>query len=438
MEKISRFFGKWTIPLILLVCVWTSSNVNWGKERWKFVIISDGKGYYAYLPAAIIYHDLNLGFFDTIEKKYYDKDTKYDYRTGSDGKVIDKYFCGVSVLQLPFFLTGHLITKISGGVADGYSKWYAILMCIGAIFYLGIGLVYLRKLLKMFGAEIGIASFVVAVIVFGTNLFYYTLFEPCMSHVYSFAIVTIFLVYAKKWMDSGKKKYVLYSAFLLGMIILIRPVNGMIILWLPFAAGSFNLFFKRIKEIFYSPNVLSASVILFLYVISIQFTIYYLETGHFFINAYGTEKFDFLNPEICNFLFSYKKGLFVYLPITFISLFGFIPMWKQDKFRAIYLFIMLFLFIYILSCWWMWYYGGSFGTRVMVEFLPLFAILLFYLIRSLNLKIVRTSLISLVVIVTLFCQFQTLQYRFFVIHWSEMNKEKYWDVFLNADFLKKK
>jgi hypothetical protein len=432
MEKVSRFFGKWTIPIILLVCIWTSSNVNWGKDRWKFVIISDGKGYYAYLPAAIIYHDLNLGFFDSIEKKYYDTNTKYDYRTGVEGKTIDKYFCGVAVLQLPFFLAGHVITKISGGEADGYSKWYAVLMCIGAIFYLGIGLVYLRKFLKSFGAENAMAAFLIAVIVFGTNLFYYSFVEPMMSHVYSFAMICVFLNYSKKWMDAGKWKYFLFSAFVLGLIVLIRPVNGLIILWLPFAAGNWKLFSDRMISIFRSPRFLSAAVLLFLYVISFQLVIYYKETGHIFIDAYGPEKFDFTHPEIFNFLFSYKKGLFVYLPITFISLFGFIPLWKQNRFRAIYLFLFLFALIYILSSWWMWYYGGSFGTRVLVEYLPFFALLLFYLIGSLKKKIIKASVISLIVLLTLFCEFQTWQYRFFIIHWSEMTQEKYWDVFLKT------
>ncbi len=435
MEKVSRFFSKWTIPIILLICLWTSSNVNWGKERWKFVVISDGKGYYAYLPATIIYHDLNLGFFDTIEKKYYDKDTRYDYRTGSNGKVIDKYFCGVAVLQLPFFLVGHLMTEISGGVADGYSKWYMVMMCIGAIFYLGIGLLYLRKLLKMFGATNGKSAFVIAVIVFGTNLFYYTLFEPLMSHTYSFAMVCAFLVYGKKWMDSGKWKYVLISAFLLGLIVLIRPVNGLVILWLPFAAGNAQSFFSRTVELFRSTKFLAASTLLFLYVISIQCVIYYQETGHFFVDAYGPEKFDFTKPEIFNFLFSYKKGMFVYLPLTFVSLFGFIPLWKQNRFRAIYLFVLLFVLIYVLSSWWMWFYGGSFGTRVIVEYLPLFALLIFFLIDSLKNKLLQVTVISSIVLLTLFCQFQTWQYRFFVIHWSDMTEEKYWNVFLSTKFI---
>ena len=43
-------------------------------------------------------------------------------------------------------------------------------------------------------------------------------------------------------------------------------------------------------------------------------------------------------------------------------------------------------------------------------------------------------LIALIVV----CQIQTFQYRHHDIHWSEMNKEKYWDVFLKVDkYLKK-
>jgi putative copper export protein len=50
-----------------------------------------------------------------------------------------------------------------------------------------------------------------------------------------------------------------------------------------------------------------------------------------------------------------------------------------------------------------------------------------------KLKIVFLSLIFLVVVL---CQVQTYQYRRMQIHWSDMNKEKYWDVFLRIDKLK--
>ncbi len=425
-----RFFRSFTVPLLLLVCLWTSANLNWGKDRQKYVIISDGKGYYAYLPAVFIYHDLNHDFFDSIEAKYYDGHTKYDYRTGAHGVRIDKYFCGTAWLQMPFFLLGHGVTLLGDQPADGYSKWYVIFTCLGALFYLGIGLLYLRRLLRAFGAGTGTAAFLVAVTLFGTNLFYYAIVEPTMSHVYSFAMIAMFLVYSKKWLDTSRMKYVLLSATLLGIIVLVRPVNGLVVLWLPFAAGNFGLLWRRLQELLRSPGVLVASILIFAYVVSIQFILYYLATGHFFVDAYGEEGFNLAQPELFNFLFSYKKGLFVYLPLTFVALFGFIPLWRKDRFRAAWLFIFLFVLVYVLSSWWMWYYGGSFGTRVMVEFLPLFSLLLFFLLDALKNRIAKISLVMVLVLLTLLCQVQTLQYRYYIIHWADMTQEKYWDVFL--------
>ena len=43
------------------------------KQHWKHTIESDGKGYYAYLPAIFIYHDLSFSFINEYENKYYDK-----------------------------------------------------------------------------------------------------------------------------------------------------------------------------------------------------------------------------------------------------------------------------------------------------------------------------------------------------------------------------
>jgi hypothetical protein len=41
----------------------------------------------------------------------------------------------------------------------------------------------------------------------------------------------------------------------------------------------------------------------------------------------------------------------------------------------------------------------------------------------------------MVVLLVIVCQIQTYQYRYNQIHWSEMNKEKYWEVFLRIDKL---
>lgn len=44
----------------------------------------------------------------------------------------------------------------------------------------------------------------------------------------------------------------------------------------------------------------------------------------------------------------------------------------------------LLLILYVSSAWWMWYYGGSFGQRVAVDFLCVFAILIAYVFDGLE------------------------------------------------------
>jgi hypothetical protein len=437
MNRLKTLLVKLTIPFIVLACTWHSSNIHWGKH-WHPIIASDGKGYYSYLPAVFIYKDLNFAFFDTIENKYYDSHLKYDYRALGNGKIIDKYFCGVSILQLPFFLGGHAAAKISGAEMDGYSKPYAIALNIGAIFWLMIGLIYLRKLLLAFGANRVQASLILLTFLFGTNLFFYTIGEPAMSHVYSFALVSIFLTYSKKWIDTSEKKYLLLTFLLLGMIAVVRPVNLLIVAWIPFAAGSLHATFDVIKKTFANPAYLLTAIGLFMLPVFIQLLIYKVSTGQLFVYAYGIEKFNFGHPEMMNFLFSYKKGLFIYTPLIFLSLFGLIPLWKQNPFRAMWMLFTLLLIVYVLSCWWMWFYGGSFGMRPMIEFFPLFALLFYFLINAIKIKTLRWGIITLTFLIVLLCQFQTLQYRYEVIHWSDMNKESYWKTFLNIDFLRKK
>ncbi|MFC1734222.1 hypothetical protein ACFL6I_28295 [candidate division KSB1 bacterium] len=432
--KISKSNGS--IVIILLIMIIVSSNLNWNKKYWRGIIEVDGKGYYAYLPAIFIYNDLNFGFFDEIEKeKYYDKFLYYDYRSMANGKIINKCYCGTAIAEMPFFFIAHLVSYLYHYDLDGYSNPYPVLISIAALFYLLIGLLFLNAILSQYKIHEWQKSLILFTAVFGTNLFYYTIGEPAMSHVYSFAFISMFIYYSKLYFTSFKKKHITLLAILLGIIILIRPVNGMIVLIWPFAAGNFTSLIKGITTAFRNKLRLILSFIVFLGIIFIQFTIYKISTGKFFVYAYGGEGFNFLSPHIIDILFSYRKGLFLYTPIFLLSMTGGYYLWKTSKFEFFSWFGFFILITYVLSSWWLWYYGGSFSSRVYIEFIPLFMILLAIALKNISqksLKIIFTSLIFLIVIV---CQIQTYQYRYYYIHWSEMNKEKYWDVFLRIDKL---
>ncbi len=423
--------SKLTILATLLVVTLVSSNLNWGKEKWKGIIEADAKGYYAYLPAVFIYEDLNFGFFDFIEKeKYYNENYFYDYREGAEGHVINRYYAGTALACLPFFLTAHYLSYLQGFEMDGYSKLYPIFIHVAALFYLLIGLLFLNATLRIYGIGEKHRSLTIIAAVFGTNLFYYTIGEPGMSHVFSFGFISMFLYFSRQYFVHFHKKHFFYLALLLGIITLIRPVNGIVIFALPFAAGGMEAFRKGILSIVRQPLAILISFLGFAAIVSVQLVIYKISTGSFFIYGYGEAGFNFADPHMIDILFSYKKGLFLYTPMYLLALAGSYYLWKRSRFELYTLLGFLILITYVFSSWFSWYYGGSFSSRVYVEFIPLFMVPMALALDGIKKKGVRIAYVSLIALFIVLCQVQTYQYRYFDIHWEDMTKEKYWDVFL--------
>lgn len=431
-----RFFLKQgPFPILIgFIFLLISSNLNWGKQiHINRIIKSDGKGYYAYLPAIFIYQDLNFTFYDKMDMgTYFDAPNQYDYRVDYKEKKINKYYLGTAIAMAPFFGLAHVITKLSGGAADGYSTWYQLGISLAAIFWLVVGLYFLDKLLRRFYVDMSNRIWVLLVTSFGTHLFYYVLVEPSMSHVYSFAFVTAFLYYGVIYFEKPTIKIGIVLSLLFGMIGLIRPVNLLVILILPFLAGDVFNFIYGLKWLFTRPFKFMLLLFLFFTVLFLQCVIYKFSVDSFFIYAYGQEGFFFFEPHFFDFLFSYRKGFFVYTPIFLISLLGLFYLAKESFYKVWTWFLFFIPTVYILSSWWIWYYGGSFSARVMVEFISVFMILLGILFQRIHYRL-RPILLFVVFLIVVFCQLQTYQYRYYQIHWSEMNKEKYWDVFLRLD-----
>lgn len=425
-----------SLGVIFLIAVFVSSNISWGGDKWMGILEADAKGYYAYLPAVFIYNDLNFGFFDQIEKdKYYNENLYYDYRAGANGKMVNKYFSGTALAQSPFFIMAHLSSYLSGYETDGYSKLYPIFINIGALLYLILGLYFLSSTLSTYGVNEWQKSLTLFAAVFGTNLFYYSAVEPGLSHIYSFAFVSMFVWYSRNYFLTFQGRDIVILAAILGIIVLIRPVNGLVIFIWPMLAGSLTVLKKGFRVA--AKNYLSviSGAVVFLLLISMQLVIYKISSGQFFVDSYGEEGFNFLSPRMLAILFSYKKGLFLYTPMYLLSFAGCYFLWRSSRF-AVWSWLGFFLLItYIFSSWWNWYYGGSFSSRVYVEFLPAFMILLAISIKQISRLPWRSIYTSFIFLLIVVCQIQTYQYRYYEIHWSDMTKEKYWDVFLRVDRL---
>ncbi len=255
-----------------------------------------------------------------------------------------------------------------------------------------------------------------------------------MSHAYSFALFAIFLYLTEKWHRKISLKNSVLLGLVFGLISLIRPTNSLIILVFAFYKVSNFRTFKE-KFILFRKNFLQLFIIAFFaFLVCLpQFLYWKSLTGEFLYFSYGSDQnFFFQYPKIFKVLFSFRKGWLVYTPIMIFALLGFILMVKTET-KQYFLAILLFtaINIYVISSWWCWWYGGSFGMRALIESYALLAIPLaafFSWLLKQKLK-KRIFLLLPVIMISLQSTFHTVQYYYQAIHWDSMTKEAYFDSF---------
>lgn len=427
--KLIKHNLSWIVIVAALISV---VIVNFGHHRWvkeESVIQWDVKSYYSYLPAAFIHNDLTLSFVDDdpdIKEKMWP--LKMD-----NGDYLIVTSSGLSILYSPFFFIAHTVALLSDYEADGYSLPYRFSLQFSALFYVLLGLVFLRKILKRYFDE-KITAITILAIIIGTNLYYYTAFEAPMPHAYNFGLIAVFVWLTIIWYENPRRSNSIGIGLLYGLIVLIRPTNILLLLFLIFwdvknfndLKNRFSFFIKRI-------DLVLIMLLFFLVAWSPQFAYWKHVTGHWLFYSYGQKDagFFFNNPQIINILFSYKKGWFIYTPIMFIAFLGIfsLPLRLKKAFLPVLIYILA--MIYVLSSWWSWWFGGGFGLRAFIDAYAIMAIPLASLL-DVSMKRRYTAIISLVILLTLtwFNTFQIRQYRKNAIHYWWMNKEAYWETFL--------
>jgi hypothetical protein len=416
---------------VIIICI---LFLNFQHHQWNSeerVIEWDIKSYYAYLPAVFIYKDISLNFRKENINKF--GDLIWPVRTPA-GKDAILTTMGMSILYSPFFLLAHGYAKLSDYEADGYTKPYRFALVFSALFYLALGLYFLRKILARY-FSVYVSAITLFAIAIGTNLLYYASYSAAMPHVYNFTLITAFIYLVIRWYEKPCVITCLLIGLLSGLITLIRPTNILVlILLLLWNIKSKKEFKDRI--LFYIKNF-HWVLLMFLAFIAVwfpQFLYWKYVSGSYLYFSYGEVggNFFFNNPQIFNILLSYKKGWLVYTPLMFFALAGIFLLIKKTKGIFVPILVFTVLYIYILSSWWCWWYGGAFGLRSFIDSYGIlaipFATFVDFVLRKK--KIIR--IISLIVIACLvwYNTFQISQYNHQAIHYWWMNKEAYWENFL--------
>lgn len=405
--------------------------VNFNKDN--FPLVHDVDQFYCYLPAKFIHNDLTF--------KY---PNNYWTVTAPNGNKIARTTYGMAVMYSPFFFIGHYYAGWKGYVQDGYSLPYKWCLHIGTLLYSLLGLWFCRKTMIKFFSEF-VSMLTLLAIYLGTNLFYYTFGWGEMSHSYLFFVLAAAVFFYFKWDETKRSKF-LYGFFALaGFAVLIRPTDFVILL-LPLLYKVKALVDIKANVVVYLSNKkqLLFSVLIFVTPWLFQLLYWKIYSGSWFIFTYNPgERFFFADPQIINFLFSFRKGWFIYTPVMFLLLAGIPLLFKTSKNLAWFVLVYFIANIYMLSCWWDWGFGGSFGCRAIVQHYAVFAIPLASFFAFLIEKIKINASVNYlakalsVILVIAFVKLnydQSWQYKYALIHPSGMTKEAYFFVLNKEKF----
>lgn len=421
------------ISAIVLVCI-TFNLCKWKDSN---MLGYDTAYYYLYLPATVIYKDpAKLAFYPAIINKYNISGRNHSYELypqAATGRLLNKYAVGVSICEFPLFLIAHWYAGLSHTYeADGYSLPYRMAIVFSVLLWVLTGLYFLMKFLSAYFSDT-VVAFTLLLLLFGTNLYFYTVMTIGMSHPFSFSLCCMLLFLTDKAYTTGHARYIVLSGLVLGLITAIRPTNIVVaaipLLW----PRSTNHSYKS-KAAFFGSNIpaLVLGVLLCSAVVSVQLAYLKYMSGSWFHYSYEEEGFNFLSPQIINGLFSYRKGWFIYTPVALFAVSGIIPLALRNKEQAILIAAYLVLTLYIVFSWGTWAYGGSFGCRPLIESLAILALPLAALLQlaySRAGKMVKNSLSVVLVAAVVLNMFQSYQIMYSIIPWDNNNKAYYWRTF---------
>ncbi len=437
---ISKFISYEKLPrLSLIVIMLTSLSTLWYYRPWeqnedgkRGVIKWDVITYYSYLPATIIHGDVTLNFLD--EGKIRNDNKFWPVETENGNKIIVTSM-GLSFMYAPFFLFAHVMAPLLGQENDGFSNIYQFMLSFSGFFYSFMGLILLSGFLRKY-YDPAITAITVLAIGLGTNLYFYATIEAAMPHGHNFFLSTVFMLLVIHWYRKPVWYIGLAVGLLLGLIVLVRPTNILLFLFLLlYGVSSWKDLQERI--VFYLSRwyLVLLMTAAFLLPWIPQFLYWKLITGQYLYFSYGDKgaSFFFNQPHILDSLFHIRKGWLVYTPVMAFALAGIPLLYREEKKWFLVLSIYVAAMIYVQSSWWNWWFGGGWGLRSYISMYPILAFpmaMFMKKLKSLRIPIYYVAGISLMFLLIIYQVFQTRQHATAAMHFQGTTKKSYRENFL--------
>lgn len=414
------------IAISIIALTFTSLIFKFPQEN---IFAYDNYGYYLYLPSKFIQKDLT--FSDTsaykkLNETYKNTPTYYQLMPSPKGGTIIRMYMGIAILISPAFFTGHIFALLTNFPPDGYSAPYQWTVIVYGLLLTLIGLITARKmLLKYFNDST--TALTLFITYFGTILLFFATLGNPIPHVYLFNLYIFLIWFTINWHEKQKWGSAVGIGVILGLIIAIRP-SEIIALIIPVFYGIYNLNSLKIKINLVQKNLLQILTIsiIFLVIIFPQYLYWRHYAGEYFVSVYNDpgSTMDWLKPRIFNVLFSFRKGWFIYSPLSILAVTGMIFLYKSRKNEFLFTILFFIFNLYIISCFTSLI---SYGYRAFVQSL---AVMMFPLATLMGI-IIRKRTLTLTVFTTLIVVFiyinfvQTKQLRMEIIDKSRMTRRAF-------------
>jgi hypothetical protein len=348
----------------------------------------DGVGYYAYIRAMLIEHDLNF------EYDWLHANPSFRlFRQDADGRLtpenytathhINNHFSvGPAILWAPFLVVVHGVilglNHLGGNFqADGYSRPYVITMAAATAIYGFGGLCFSFALARKYVEERWALIATIGVW-FGSSLLVYMYLNPSWSHAHSAFAVGLFLWYWQRtmwhrsiiqWAALGAISGLMIDTYYPNALFLMLPGLEALVDY----AQSYQKGEKRLPSMIQ----MACGHLSYLTVTGIvllpTFVTHHIIYGNAFYSGY-TERWFWTSPKLVQVLFSSDHGLFSWTPLLMPAVFGLALTWKQNRIVAVSSVSVFLAFLYLIASYQDWNGISSFGNRFFVSLTPLFVL----------------------------------------------------------------
>ncbi|MEM9821890.1 MAG: hypothetical protein AAF985_12495 [Bacteroidota bacterium] len=346
--------------------------VAFAYPKWKYkgnvaTLSWDVTGYYLYLPAAFLYNDLGqLQFKDQLFETYNPASSFYHAVPLENGNYIMKYPIGLAIQMFPSFVIGGVLAKVMGYPLDGFSYPFQLSISFGSLFVAFIGLWFCRKILLRYFDDQSTALGLL-VLAFATNYLNYSAIDGAMTHNFLFTLYALLIWLTIRWYEKPTLKISTAVGAIIGLATITRPVELIsVLIPLLWGLNGFSDLPQRLTFWQSHWQKIVAAMLTTIAVGTIQLVYWKWYSGDWLFYSYEDQGFDWKSPHL-EAIFSYRKGWLTYTPVMIFAILGLPLLWWRQRSLFWVCSTYFVINLYLVISWSVWWYGGSFGQRALVQ-----------------------------------------------------------------------